>query len=603
MSTYRAPLQEIQFVMNELAGLEQVGKLPGYEDATPDTVAAILEQASKFASEVLDPLNAVGDREGARWQEGGKVKTPAGFKEAYGQFVENGWNGLTKNPEHGGQGLPQLVATAVEEMWHGANMAFALCPLLTQGAIEALELCGSDKLKTVFLPKMVEGVWTGTMNLTESQAGSDLAAVRTRAVPSSDKTDGPYKLYGQKIFITYGEQDYTDNIIHLVLARTPTAPEGVKGISLFLVPKFTVNDDGSLGPRNDVHCVSIEHKLGIHASPTAVLAYGDHGGAVGYLVGEENRGLEYMFIMMNLARFSVGIEGVGIAERSYQRALDYARDRVQGRAPGLDKTVPTSTILQHPDVRRMLLTMKAQTEAMRALAYVTGAAIDNARRHPDADARKRHQAFVELMIPIVKGWGTEVAQEVTYLGVQVHGGMGFIEETGAAQHYRDARITTIYEGTTAIQANDLIGRKTARDGGAVARSVIGEIVGVATAMSADANGALVPIGNELQSAAAALKSAVDWVVPAYGKASRAAHAASVPYLRLWGLVVGGWQLARGAQVAARLLAENKGDATFYRGKIATARFYAECLLPQAAALARAITLGSESVLALSDEQF
>ncbi len=524
MSIYRAPMQEIQFVMNELAGLEQVGKLPGYEDATPDTVTAILEEASKFATEVLDPLNAVGDREGATWQEGGKVKTATGFKDAYRRFAENGWNGLTKNPEHGGQGLPQLVATAVEEMWHGANMAFALCPLLTQGAIEALELCGSDELKATFLPKMVQGVWTGTMNLTEPQAGSDLAAVRTRAVPS-DKP-GAYKLYGQKIFITYGEQDYTDNIIHLVLARTPTAPEGVKGISLFLVPKFMVNHDGSLGARNDVHCVSIEHKLGIHASPTAVLAYGDHGGAVGYLVGEENRGLEYMFIMMNLARFSVGIEGVGIAERSYQRARDYARDRVQGRAPGLDKTVPTATILQHPDVRRMLLTMKAQTEATRALAYVTGAAIDNARRHPDVDARKRHQAFVELMIPIVKGWGTEIAQEVTYLGVQVHGGMGFIEETGAAQDYRDARITTIYEGTTAIQANDLIGRKTARDGGVVARSVIGEIVGLATALSADANGALVPIGNELQSAAAALKSAVDWVVPAYRAVLRRMPAAA-----------------------------------------------------------------------------
>jgi acyl-CoA dehydrogenase len=593
-------MQEILFVLNELAGLEQVSRLPGYEDATPDTVAAILEEASKFATEVLDPLNAVGDREGATWQEGGKVKTATGFKDAYRRFAENGWNGLTKNPEHGGQGLPQLVATAVEEMWHGANMAFALCPLLTQGAIEAVELCGSDKLKSTYLSKMVEGVWTGTMNLTEPQAGSDLAAVRTRAVPSSD---GSYKLYGQKIFITYGEQDYTENIIHLVLARTPTAPEGVKGISLFLVPKVMVNDDGSLGARNDVFCVSIEHKLGIHASPTAVLSYGDHGGAVGYLVGEENRGLEYMFIMMNLARFSVGIEGVGIAERSYQRALDYARDRVQGRAPGLDKSVPTATILQHPDVRRMLLTMKAQTEAIRALAYVTGAAIDNARRHPDAEARKRHQAFVELMIPIVKGWSTETAQEVTYLGVQVHGGMGFIEETGAAQHYRDARITTIYEGTTAIQANDLIGRKTARDGGAVARSVIGEIAALANVMSSGADAALVPIGNELQSAAAALSSAVDWVVPAYGNASRAAHAASVPYLRLWGLVAGGWQLARGAQIAARMLAENKGDASFYRGKIATARFYAECLLPQAAALARAITVGSDSVLALSDEQF
>ncbi len=603
MGSYHAPMREIQFVLNELAGLEQISKLPGYEDATPDTVTAILEEASKFASEVLDPLNIVGDREGATWQEGGKVKTATGFKDAYRRFAENGWNGLTKNPEHGGQGLPQLVATAVEEMWHGANMAFALCPLLTQGAIEALELCGSDALKATYLSKMVEGVWTGTMNLTEPQAGSDLAAVRTRAVPVTDKPGGPYKLFGQKIFITYGEQDYTDNIIHLVLARTPTAPEGVKGISLFLVPKVLVNDDGSPGERNDVFCVSIEHKLGIHASPTAVLAYGDHGGAIGYLVGEENRGLEYMFIMMNLARFSVGIEGVGIAERSYQRALDYARDRVQGRAPGLDKTVPTATILQHPDVRRMLLTMKAQTEAIRALAYVTGAAIDNARRHPDAEARKRHQAFVELMIPIVKGWSTETAQEVTYLGVQVHGGMGFIEETGAAQHYRDARITTIYEGTTAIQANDLIGRKTARDGGAVARSVIAEIAALATVLSSDANRMLAPIGNELQSASAALASAVDWIVPAYGKTSRAAHAASVPYLRLWGLVAGGWQLARGAQVAARKLAANEGDANFYHGKIATARFYAECLLPQAGALARAITVGSESVLELTDEQF
>jgi alkylation response protein AidB-like acyl-CoA dehydrogenase len=600
MSQYHAPLKEIRFVLHELAGLEQVATLPGFEDATPDTVAAILEEASKFATEVLDPLNAAGDREGAKWQEGGSVKTPAGFKAAYLRFAENGWNGLTKNPEHGGQGLPQLVATAVEEMWHGANMAFALCPLLTQGAIEALELCGSDALKAKFLDKMVSGVWTGTMNLTESQAGSDLAAVRTRAVPQAD---GSFKVYGQKIFITYGEQDYTDNIIHLVLARTPTAPEGVKGISLFVVPKFLVNDDGSLGARNDVHCVSIEHKLGIHASPTAVLAYGDHGGAIGYLVGDENRGLEYMFIMMNLARFSVGIEGIGIAERAYQRARAYARDRVQGRAPGLDNATPTATILQHPDVRRMLLTMKAQTEAMRAVAYVTGAAIDNAHRHPDADARKRHQAFVDLMIPIVKGWSTELAQEVTYLGVQVHGGMGFIEETGAAQDYRDARITTIYEGTTAIQANDLIGRKTARDGGAVARAVSGEVGKVAAELAASNNADLKAIGGELAAANAALAEAVDWVVQAVAGAPRAAHAASVPYLRLWGVVAGGWQLARGARAAEKRLAEGSDDAEFLRGKIATARFYADCLLPQANALSQAITRGSEAVLALADAQF
>src|SRR5215468_2970843 len=471
MSLYHAPLREMRFVLTELAGLEQVAKLPGFEEATPDLVMAILEEAGKFATEVLDPLNASGDREGAERLDDGTVRTPSGFKDAYKQYCANGWNGLTKDPDFGGQGLPQLVSTAVEEMWHAANMAFDLCPLLTQGAIEAIELCGTPEQKERYLPKMVSGEWTGTMNLTEAQAGSDLAAVRTRAVP---QPDGSFKLFGQKIFITYGEHDYTDNIIHLVLARTPTAPEGVKGISLFIVPKFMVNADGSLGARNDVHCVSIEHKLGIHASPTAVLAYGDRGGATGYLVGEENRGLEYMFIMMNQARFSVGLEGVGLAERAYQRAAAYAKERVQGRAVG-EGHAPGATILQHPDVRRMLLSMKAATEAMRALAYVTAAALDNARAHPDEEARKRHQAFVDLMIPIVKGWCTETAQEIAYTGVQVHGGMGFIEETGAAQHYRDARITTIYEGTTGIQANDLVGRKTARDAGAAAFAVIAEM--------------------------------------------------------------------------------------------------------------------------------
>jgi 3-(methylthio)propanoyl-CoA dehydrogenase len=600
MSTYHAPLKDMLFVMNELAGLEQIGKLPGFEDATPDTVTAILEEAAKFATEVLDPLNAVGDREGATLGEGGVVKTPTGFKDAYHKFAENGWNGLTKNPDHGGQGLPQLVSTAVEEMWHGANLAFALCPLLTQGAIEALELVGTDAQKAKFLPKMVEGVWTGTMNLTEPQAGSDLAAVRTRAVP---QTDGSFKLHGQKIFITYGDQDYTDNIIHLVLARTPTAPEGVKGISLFVVPKFIVNDDGSLGARNDVHCVSLEHKLGIHASPTAVLAYGDHGGATGYLVGEENRGLEYMFIMMNLARYSVGIEGIGISERAYQRALAYARDRVQGRAPGLDKAVPTATILQHPDVRRMLLTMKALTESIRAVAYVTGAAMDNATHHPDAEARKRHQAFVDFMIPIVKGCSTEIAQEVTSLGVQVHGGMGYIEETGAAQHFRDARITTIYEGTTGIQANDLIGRKTARDAGAVARAILADMGKVAAELSSSRDADLKATGAALAGACTALGEAVDWMVRNYGSAARSAFAAAVPYLRLWGLVAGGWQLGRAALIAAQRIAEGSGDAAFYRGKKTTARFYADCLLPQAAALSHAITRGSETVLALADEQF
>src|SRR5438874_8817109 len=513
MSQYHAPLKEMQFVMNELAGLEQVGKLPGFEGATPDTVAAILAEAAKFATEVLDPLNAVGDREGARRLDDGSVKTPTGFKNAYLQYCANGWNGLTKSPEFGGQGLPQLVATRVEEVLNRANMAFDLCPLLTQGAIEAIELSGTAEQKEMFLPKMVSGEWAGTMNLTESQAGSDLAAVRTRAVPQAD---GSFKLYGQKIFITYGEHDYTDNIIHLVLARTPTAPEGVKGISLFIVPKFLINADGSLGARNDVQCVSIEHKLGIHASPTAVLAYGDHGGATGYLVGQENRGLEYMFIMMNLARFSVGLEGVGIAERAYQRAAAYARERVQGRAVGEETAGKTTTILQHPDVRRMLLSMKAQTEAMRAVACVTAASLANASAHPDPEARKRHQSFAELMIPIVKGWCTETAQEIAYTGVQVHGGMGFIEETGAAQHYRDARIITIYEGTTGIQANELIDRTTARDGGATARAVADDIDRVAARLASHPNESLRAIGLRLAAATAAMPPAIDWVIPTYG---------------------------------------------------------------------------------------
>ena len=598
MSTYHAPLQEMQFVLNDLAGLAQVASLPGFEEATADTVTAILEEAAKVASNVLDPLNVPGDREGATRLADGSVKTASGFKEAYRQFIENGWNGLTKNPEYGGQGLPQLVATPVEEMWHSANMAFDLCPLLTQGAIEALELCATPEQKATFLPKMVDGTWTGTMNLTEPQAGSDLAAVRTRAVPQGD---GTYKLYGQKIFITYGDHDYTDNIIHMVLARTPDAPAGVKGISLFIVPKYLINPDGSLGARNDVQCVSLEHKLGIHASPTAVLAYGDKGGAVGYLIGEENRGLEYMFIMMNLARFSVGVEGVGISERAYQRAVAYARDRVQGKPVGLDTAA--GTIIEHPDIRRMLMTMRAYTEAMRAVAFVTAAAMDNARRHPDPDIRKRHQAFVDLMIPIVKGWSTETAQEVTYLGVQVHGGMGFIEETGAAQHYRDARIITIYEGTTGIQANDLIGRKTARDGGATARAVADDIDRVAARLASHRDASLRAIGLRLAAATAALQSAIDWVIPTYGSNVRIAHAAAVPYLKLWGLVCGGWQLGRGALAASERLVSGDGDTEFLRAKVATARFYAEALLPQAEALAQSITGGSDAALALTADQF
>jgi 3-(methylthio)propanoyl-CoA dehydrogenase len=600
MSTYLAPLADIQFVLTELAGQEQVAQLPGFEEATPDVVTAILEEASKFATTVLAPLNVVGDREGSKRLDDGSVQTPPGFKEAYRQFCETGWSGLTKSTEFGGQGLPILIGTAVEEMWHASNLAFNLCAMLTQGAIESIELAGSRELKEKFLPKMVAGTWAGTMNLTEPQAGSDLAAVRTKAVPQAD---GTYKLQGQKIFITYGEQDFTENIIHLVLARTPDAPEGVKGISLFVVPKVLVNADGSLGARNDVLCTSLEHKLGIHASPTAVLAYGDHGGAVGYIVGEENRGLEYMFIMMNLARFSVGLEGVGIAERAYQRAVAFARERVQGKPVGTEKGAKTAPIIDHPDIRRMLMTMRANVEAMRAVAYVTGAAMDNANHHPDPAARKRHQAFVDFMIPIVKGCSTETAQQVASLGIQVHGGMGFIEETGAAQHYRDARIITIYEGTTGIQANDLIGRKTARDGGAVARVIAGEIEKTAVALSRHADANLKDIGARLAEAMAAARKAVDWVVPAYGTNTRAAHAGAVPYLELWGIVTGGWQMGRAALVAAQHLAKGTGDARFMTAKIQTARFYADCVLPRATGLARTITEGGDSVLAVAAEQF
>jgi alkylation response protein AidB-like acyl-CoA dehydrogenase len=474
MSQYRAPLAEMQFVMTELADLDEIARLPGFEDATTETVAAILEEADRFASEVLDPLNRVGDQRGARLEADGHVTTPPGFRDAYRKFCELGWNGLSKSPDFGGQGMPQLIAAAIDEMWNAANMAFELCPMLTGGAIEAIELNGSDALKEMYLPKMVSGEWTGTMNLTEPQAGSDLAAVRAKAVRQAD---GSYVISGNKIFITYGDHDYTDNIVHLVLARTPDAPPGTKGISLFVVPKFIVNADGSLGRRNDVRCVSLEHKLGIHASPTAVLAFGDREGAAGHIVGEENRGLEYMFVMMNLARFGVGMQGVGIAERAYQRARDYARDRVQGRVAGTERDA-TGGIVGHPDVRRMLMTMRAQTEAARSLGYVTAAALDRAHGHPDADVRKRELAFAELMIPIVKGWNTEIAQQTAYLGVQVHGGMGYIEESGAAQYARDARITTIYEGTTGIQANDLIGRKIARDGGKALLAAIARMRGV-----------------------------------------------------------------------------------------------------------------------------
>ena len=597
MAEYMAPVRDMRFLMQEIAGLDDVARLPGCEDVSPDLADAILEEASKFAENVLSPINFSGDQEGARWHDK-QVTTPKGFKEAYKQFAENGWTALSSDPEYGGQGLPKLISTAVNEMWKSANISFSLCPMLTQGAIEALMTAGSDALKQKFLPKMVSGEWTGTMNLTEPNAGSDLAAVRTRAEPQAD---GSFRIFGQKIFITYGEHDMADNIIHLVLARTPNAPEGVKGISLFVVPKFMVGDDGVVGERNDAYCVSIEHKLGIHASPTAVLAFGDHGGAIGYLVGEENRGLEYMFIMMNAARFAVGMEGVAIAERAYQRARDYAKDRVQGTEVGV-RGGPKVAIIKHPDVRRMLMSMRSQVEAMRALAYVVAAAQDFAKRSPDAAVQAKNQAFADLMIPVVKGWSTETSIEVASTGIQVHGGMGFIEETGAAQHMRDARITAIYEGTTAIQANDLIGRKMAREGGASIKTVLADMRAFEQQLASVKGEDFAAIKARFAQAVGQLTEAADWLLATYGKDIKAAHAGSVPFLKLLGIVAGGWQLFRAAVVAQGHVAAGSNDP-FYAAKIITARFYADHQLTQAAGLAQSIVGGAVGVMALSEDMF
>ena len=593
MSEYVAPLKDIRFVMQELAGLDQVVALPGCEEASPDVIDAILDEAAKFAGAVLSPLNRVGDREGAKWKDT-VVTTSPGFKEAYRQFVDNGWNGLGCDPEFGGQGLPKLLSTAVSEMWKAANHAFSLCPMLTQGAIEALMIAGTDAQKAAYLPNLVSGEWTGTMNLTEPSAGSDLAAVRSRAEPVGD---GTFRIFGQKIFITYGEHDMTDNIVHLVLARTPNAPEGVKGISLFVVPKFMLNADGTLGERNDVFCVSIEHKLGIHGSPTAVLAFGDNGGAIGTLVGEENRGLEYMFVMMNAARFNVGLEGLGDAERAYQRAVMYAKDRVQGTEVGV-RGGPKVPIIKHPDVRRMLMSMRARIEAMRALAYVTAAAQDHAHNNPDEAARKQGQAFADLMIPVVKGWSTESAIDIASLGVQVHGGMGFIEETGAAQHLRDARITTIYEGTTAIQANDLIGRKIAREKGVTIKGIIAEMRAAATLLDGDLAG----IGIRQSAAVDALERAVFWIVDNFSSDPKAAHVGAVPFLHLLGIVAGGWQMGRAAIIARAKAALDDSDP-FWAAKLVTTRFYADHFLTQAAGLADSVVAGAAGALDMADDSF
>jgi alkylation response protein AidB-like acyl-CoA dehydrogenase len=594
MSAYSPPLADMHFALDHVAGLAEIAELPGCEAAAADTVAAVLDEAAKLARDVLAPLNDIGDKNPARL-ENGVVRTAPGFKEAYRSFVEGGWNSLPFEAEHGGQGLPAVVALAVAEMWNSANMGWALCPLLTTGAVEALQAHGSPALQALYLPKLISGEWTGTMNLTEPQAGSDVGALRTRATPDGAN----WRIKGQKIFITYGDHDYTENIVHLVLARTPGAPAGTRGISLFLVPKTLVEPDGSLGPRNDVRTVSLEHKLGIHASPTAVLSYGEEDGAVGYLVGEQNRGMECMFTMMNSARLNVGLQGVAISERAYQQARDYARTRIQGKPMGA-RGPAEQTIIHHPDVKRMLLAIKSRTEAARGLAYFAAASIDRARREPDPEARALAQAQVDLLIPLVKAWSTDLGVENSSIAVQIHGGMGFIEETGVAQHYRDARITPIYEGTNGIQALDLLGRKIARDGGTAAGRFISSMRRLGDELGAEPGDDLAVIRARLGEALDTVALATRSLVARFAEDAAAAAGGAVPYLDLFALTAGGWVLAKQALSAQRLLADRAGDPRFNEAKILTARFYAEQFLASAGASLPAI-LGGGTILAVDTE--
>jgi alkylation response protein AidB-like acyl-CoA dehydrogenase len=605
--TYSAPVKDMLFNIEHLARIDQIAQLPGFEDADLGTAQAVLEESAKFNEEVLAPLNWAGDQNPSAWKNGVVTATP-GFKEAYQQFAEGGWQGLQHPVEFGGQGLPKTIGAVCGEMQNSANMSFALCPLLSDGAIEALLTAGSDELKAIYLEKIVSGQWTGTMNLTEPQAGSDLALVRTRAEP---QPDGTYRVFGTKIYITWGEHDMAENIVHLVLARVQGAPEGVKGISLFVVPKFVVDAQGKPGARNDVQCVSIEHKMGIKASPTAVLQFGDGlagsladsagPGAVGYLVGQENRGLEYMFIMMNAARYGVGVQGIAVAERAYQKAAQFARDRVQSRP--VDGSMNTSApIIHHPDVRRMLMTMRAYVQGCRALASVAAAAFDVAHHHPDAQARKEHQTFYEFMVPLVKGFSTEMSLEVTSMAVQVHGGMGFIEETGVAQYYRDAKILTIYEGTTAIQANDLVGRKTARDGGQAAKAIAAQVATTVADLRANGSADALAMAKRLDAARAAFVEVVDFVA-GHSKASpNAVYAGSVPYLMLAGNVMAGWQMGRSLLVAQAQWAAGV-DQEFMQAKISTARFYADHILTKVPGLRDSIVEGADAVTALALEAF
>jgi alkylation response protein AidB-like acyl-CoA dehydrogenase len=593
MTPYSAPVRDMQFVLQEMGILEHLSQLPGCEEVTPDLTEAILEEAGKFAAEQLAPLNHSGDVEGAAI-DNGVVRTPKGFADAYKAFVEGGWNAVPFEPEHGGQGLPWTLATAVTEMWHSANMSWALCPLLTQGAVEALQVHGSPEQQAAYLPKLISGEWSGTMNLTEPQAGSDLSLIRTRA----ERKDGHYLIRGTKIYITYGEHDMAENIVHLVLARCEDAPEGTRGISLFIVPKFLPKSDGSPGERNDLRCVSLEHKLGIMGSPTCVMSYGDHDGAVGYLVGEENRGLEYMFTMMNNARLAVGLQGLSIVERAYQHARSFARDRKQGRA-GDKKLAP---IVEHADVRRMLMTMRANAEAMRAVVLETMLALDQEKRHPDETLRAWAGRRVGLMTPVVKGWFTDLGVEMSSLNIQIHGGMGFVEETGAAQFYRDSRILPIYEGTNGIQAMDLVGRKLLRDDGTAARELMDELHVLINGLNPIDDPDIAAIRKRLAKAVDTVEDAVDWLLE-HGKAEPDAAGGTAAYfLRALGTTAGGAALARAARAALdRLESDSDAHADFLKAKIATARFYADNILTQVPGLVISMESGWQTLRTIPDE--
>ncbi|MGY6500590.1 MAG: acyl-CoA dehydrogenase [Acidimicrobiales bacterium] len=595
---YIPPSRDIAFVLDELCDLERLASLEPFAHAEPDTVRSLVEEAGRFMAEVIAPTNRVGDEVGSVHNPDGTVTTPPGFVEAYSRYVEAGWGGVSFDPEYGGGGFPWLTTVVLQELLTTANMSFSMCPLLTQGAIDMLSHHGSVEQKQRFLPKMITGEWSGTMNLTEPEAGSDVGALRTRAEPADD---GSWRLFGTKIFISFGEHDLAENIVHLVLARTPGAPPGTKGISCFIVPKFLVGDDGTLGERNDVTCVSIEHKMGIKASPTCVLSFGEDSGAVGYLIGDENAGMSYMFTMMNNARLSVGVEGLSIAERAWQPALAYAHERLQGRAVGAERGT-SSPIVEHPDVRRMLLTMRSYIDAMRALLYVNAEAMDLATHAPEEADRTAASELVDLLIPLSKAWCTDLGSTVTSLSVQIHGGMGYVEETGVAQHYRDARIAPIYEGTNGIQAMDLVGRKLPMRGGAVVTEHLDRIAAIGTEL---AEAGLVDAASELADAVEATRAATTWLIENGLADPRHALAGATPYLRMLAVTTGGWLMARQALAAHRHLdsGPSERDADFYEAKLASARFFLEQLVGEVHGLRRQVDTGADALYLVDPSTF